>query len=388
MSSGENSEADNSEADNSDADNLEADDVLPEIPQGPLSVTEDCWMVGHRNPGSMLQCNTYLRSFTQFGSTRNVCIDPGSRFDYSVIKDNIAKLVGDVSEIHAMTINHQDPDVAGNAPQFCDANPDLEMIVSEEVWRLLQHMMLKPGKLRLSHGKTESISTRQPFQFIPTPFCHFRGAMALYDPEHRILYSGDLFGGLNRLGVVHLLATEDDWSGIAQFHQIYMPSREVLRYAVREILSIRPKVEIIAPQHGHIITGDLVGLFLERMHELLVGSDLMAEEWDAENLSGYREVLQYMVDCAIEERGELNVTGRINAQEVDDELRMHLRLRQGEVVLEREGYSAVAKTFARLAEGEPEEYVALLRGSVFETCEQFGLPVPPAAAGWLTEGNF
>lgn len=177
----------------------------------------------------------YVHStFRQFGSARNVCIDPGSQFDFSVVESNVAKVIGDMSEVHAMTINHQDPDVAGNAPLFCEAAPYLEMTVSEEVWRLLQHMMLQPGRVRLSHGM-QSTSTQQPFQFVPTPFCHFRGAMALYDPEQRILYSGDLFGGLNQLGRVQLLAEESDWAGIAQFHQICMPSREVLRYAVRGV---------------------------------------------------------------------------------------------------------------------------------------------------------
>jgi glyoxylase-like metal-dependent hydrolase (beta-lactamase superfamily II) len=365
----------------SSRDNLGFANALPDSPRGPLKVVEDCWMVGHRNPESMLQCNTYLRSFRQFGGVRNVCIDPGSQLDYSVVEDNVNQLVGGLDQIHAMTINHQDPDVAGNAPQFCDANPNLEMIVTEEVWRLLQHLMLKPGKMRFAH-RTEAVSTQQPFQFVPTPFCHFRGAMALYDPEHRILYSGDLFGGLNRLGGVHLLATEEDWSGIAQFHQIYMPSREVLRYAVRQILNLRPKVEVIAPQHGHVITGDLVGLFLERMHELLVGHDLFAEDWDAENLSGYREVLQRLIDQACQEQGEVNVTCRINAQEINDDLHSHLQLRNKDVHLEREGYMALAKTFARLTDGEPPEFVAALRKVAVQACEELGLPLPPAIAGF------
>jgi glyoxylase-like metal-dependent hydrolase (beta-lactamase superfamily II) len=368
------------------SENRGIENALPDAPRGPLRVAEDCWMVGHRNPESMLQCNTYVRTFRQFGGARNVCIDPGSQLDYSVVERNIEQLIGDMREIHAMTINHQDPDVAGNAPHFCDANPNLEMILTEETWRLLQHMMLDPGKLRFSHG-TQAVSTQQPFQFVATPFCHFRGAMALYDPEHRILYSGDLFGGLNRLGSVHLLATEDDWNGIAQFHQIYMPSREVLRFAVHQILNLRPKVEVIAPQHGHVITGDLVGLFLERMHELRVGHDLLAENWDAENISGYREVLQRLVDRAEQERGGVNMTCRINAQELDDGLHTHLQLRKSEVHLEREGYSALAKTFARLAEGEPADYVSTLRTVVVEACEEFGLPIPPAASGFHDAAN-
>jgi hypothetical protein len=255
------------------------------------------------------------------------------------------------------------------------------MIVTEEVWRLLQHMMIKPGKLRFSHG-TQSISSQQPFQFVPTPFCHFRGAMALYDPEHRVLYSGDLFGGLNRLGDVHLWASEADWPGIAQFHQIYMPSREVLRYAVRQILNLRPRVEVIAPQHGHLIRGDLVELFIEQMHELRVGNDLLAEDWDVENLAGYREVIQALVDCAIEHRGSVNVTCRINAHEVDDDLQSHLQLRQAEVFLQREGYAALAKTFARLAEGETPELITSLRQTARTMCDMNGLPLPPIAAGF------
>lgn len=38
------------------------------VPSGPLPVREGCWMVGHRNPHSLLQCNTYVRSFEE-GST-------------------------------------------------------------------------------------------------------------------------------------------------------------------------------------------------------------------------------------------------------------------------------------------------------------------------------
>lgn len=216
----------------------ETESEFPEVPEGPLSVVEDCWMVGRRNPNSMLQCNTYIRTFRQFGGQRNVCIDPGSKLDYEVVRSNVEQLVGSLQEVHGMTVNHQDPDVVGNAQDFCEGNPEIEMIASEEVWRLLQHNMLTPGRLRLSPGRTRSISTQQPFQFVPTPFCHFRGAMALYDPEQRILYNGDLFGGLNRLGKVHLLAEEGDWQGLAQFHTIYMPSRDVLRHAVREIMNL------------------------------------------------------------------------------------------------------------------------------------------------------
>ena len=35
---------------------------------------------------------------------------------------------------------------------------------------------------------------------VPTPYCHFRGAVMLYDPETRVLFSGDLLGGITAPG--------------------------------------------------------------------------------------------------------------------------------------------------------------------------------------------
>ena len=294
---------------------------LPNTPRGPLKLTEDCWMVGHRNPESMLQCNTYIRSFRQFGARRNVCIDPGSQFDYGVVESNISQLLGDPSEVHVMTINHQDPDVAGNAPELCEANPEVELITSEEVWRLLQHTMIRPGRLRLSQGAAAA-TTRQPFQFVPTPFCHFRGAMALYDPEQRVLYSGDL-----------------------------------------------------------------IDLFLERMHELLVGHDLLSDQWDHENLAGYCEVIQRLIDRAETERGDVNVTCRLSEDEATDELHAQMQFRQRTVYLEREGYTALAKVFARLTDGETDEFISGLRGVVASACEELGLPMPPAASGFARHSS-
>jgi serine/threonine-protein kinase len=345
-------------------------------------------MVGYRNPTSLLQCNTYVRQFKHGGYDFNVCVDPGSRFDFAVVEQNVTRLVGGLDQINCLTINHQDPDVTGNTPSFCGANPHAEMIVSEESWRLLQHLMLKPGNLRLANMGQSNVSITGPYhlQLVPTPFCHFRGSMAFYDPELRTLFSGDLFGGLNRVGATHLVATEEDWAGIAQFHQIYMPSREVLRYAVRQILNLRPRVEIIAPQHGHIITGDLVEEFLDRMHELRVGNDLLAEDWDVENLDGYRNVLEQLIRFAEDVLGPVEVACRMNDAEIKDDLESVLRFHDGELHLEREGFSAVGKTFARLAAGEARPSLPDMQAVVLRACDELSLPVPPIEVG-LQEGH-
>jgi glyoxylase-like metal-dependent hydrolase (beta-lactamase superfamily II) len=341
-------------------------------------------MVGYRNPESLLQCNTYVRAFRDEGDQYNVCLDPGSQFDFSVIESNVEKVVGGLNQIHGFTVNHQDPDVVANSPQFCDANPAIDMVATEEVWRLLQHMLFKPGHLRLAnanHAKAVNFGKSHKLQLVPTPFCHFRGAMAFYDPEIRTLFTGDLFGGFNRIGAAHLWAQETDWPGIAQFHQIYMPCRDVLRHAVREILSLKPTVEILAPQHGHVISGDLVPLFLERMHELLVGHDLVAAAWDEEKLSDYQELVSRLLARAELTLGRGEVQHRLTSQDVDDDLIRHVRFEGHTLRLQHDGYSAVVKIFSRLTRQGSLEFVIALRSIVLATCTELGLPIPPVGAG-------
>jgi serine/threonine-protein kinase len=337
----------------------------------------------------LLQCNTYVRTFERGSSPVHVCIDPGSQIDYNTVQSNIGALIGDVGELHSFSVNHQDPDVIGNVPFLILANPNISAIVTEDVWRLAQHLLHQPKRVHYANPARFPqllIADRHRWQFVPTPFCHFRGAMAFYDPELRTLFSGDLFGGLNRLGQVHVVAEEADWAGVAQFHQVYMPMREALRYAVRQIRALQPAVEIIAPQHGHVITGELVPLFLERMHELLVGHDLLLAEEQGVYLAGYREVILLLVEHATELMGREEVMARLGSVEPQDGLGRVLTLHGQDLTLQREGYSAVVKVFSRLALGEPLDVVNQYRSLVLRACAERQIPIPPVGIG-IEEGS-
>jgi len=361
----------------------------PSLSCHPLEVRPNCWMVGRRNSASLLQCNTYLRTFDEGPTPLRLCLDPGSRVDFPYVEHNLRMLIGDLSQVGAFTLNHQDPDVVGNAPYLCLANPRVDLIVTEEVWRLVQHLDFHPGHVQFANPRQSSwvkTAGRGQLQLVPTPFCHFRGAMAFYDPELRVLFTGDLLGGLNRLGSVHLFAEEDDWTGIAQFHQIYMPTRDVLRYAIAQIRALRPAVEVIAPQHGHVIVGDCVPAFLERMHELLVGHDLLATELDDSYLPGYQEVFAELAAWAADTMSPSHVRERLTNPELDDGLEELVQDDGRQVTLRREGYAALAKAFARLTQDEPFSFANAMRSHILELCTQRGLPVPTIGVG-LEEGG-
>lgn len=344
-------------------------------------------MIGYRNPSSLLQCNTYLRIFSGPRQGICFCIDPGSQFDAGVIEGNLNSLTGHAGPDY-ITVNHQDPDVTGNLPAMCRTNPAATVMMTEDTWRLVQHLSVQPGKIQFPPAlgsRRQVLLDGIAWQSVPTPFCHFRGAMAWYDPESRILFSGDLFGGLNQLGRVHLFAEEADWAGIAQFHQIYMPSREVLRYTIRQIRALAPEVQMIAPQHGHVISGDLVPLFLDRMEQLLVGYDLLALELDDRYACEYTELIAEMIAYASEVMGVEQLEERLAVKASDDQLDECLSLAGGQWQVRHAPYATSAKVFHRLAQDEGSTFVEEIRNRVLRFCEQRGIPVPPI--GWGLESR-
>jgi hypothetical protein len=71
------------------------------------------------------------------------------------------------------------------------------------------------------------------------------------------------------------MAEEAGWMGVKAFHQLYMPSNEALRLAVKKIRGLDPPPLMIAPQHGGILSGAVLELFLDKMEELQVGLDII-----------------------------------------------------------------------------------------------------------------
>ena len=67
------------------------------------------------------------------------------------------------------------------------------------------------------------------------------------------------------------------------FQQLYMPTNIALRHAVDAITLLDPFPEVIAPQHGNLIKGDLIHDFLKKLRTLEVGMDIvLTKEEDKE----------------------------------------------------------------------------------------------------------
>jgi serine/threonine-protein kinase len=359
-------------------------------PPGGLAVTEGIYMVGRRNPDTLLQCNTYLRQFRGGrGGPLYWCIDPGSRLDYPVVRDNLLAHLGSLRRLSLFSLNHQDPDVVGNLGSLTDENDELVGLVTEDAWRLVQHLAAKPKELHFPgrhSGNRIKLSGGQRIQAVPTPFCHFRGAMAFYDPETRVLFSGDLFGGLNEPGRTQLFAEEADWPGIAIFHQIYMPSRACTSFAIRQIRALDPPVEMIAPQHGFVLAGDLMRDVMERLESLPVGMDRLPHELDAEFLEAYRAVIHEVIRVAGDYLGVEEVLAKLE-RAPQPELHALIEVCEGEVDVIGNGIRGLSLVVDALCRDEPVSFRNILRLTALRGCQARAAPLADIAPGMEATGQ-
>jgi flavorubredoxin len=116
-------------------------------------------------------------------------------------------------------------------------------------------------------------------KFFTTPYCHSPGAFVTYDLQTKVLFSSDLFGGLEESW--HFYADENYYKEIEGFHMAYMPSKDILNYALRKIENL--DIELIAPQHGSIIKREHIKPLIDKMKEMECG--LYIEKQYSENLT-------------------------------------------------------------------------------------------------------
>lgn len=347
----------------------------------PVEIAPETYWVGKRDPGAIFHSNPYLRRFrgtdaqAQKTIEFNLLIDPGSSSDFSTVSTKVSALIGGMDRLSALFINHQDPDV-GSSASIISARyaPKAAILCSEDTWRLIVHLNLPRNRFiateKYAHGL--HLPTGHTLMPVPSPFCHFRGAVMLYDPETRVLFSGDLFGGLTDANAQGLWADESDWNGIRAFHQLYMPVNAALRRAVEAIRKLEPAVEIIAPQHGRLIRGPLVGQFLDRLERLQVGLDIMDEAQDKTHLQAWNAVLERVVALA---RGYLGsaVDEKLAASH---DLKDTAVLQGGKVVAQRMGRWTVEHVVELLCRGEPPELAGPILVEASTAAAEYNLPTP------------
>jgi eukaryotic-like serine/threonine-protein kinase len=351
----------------------------PEI-ISPVEIAPDTFWVGKRDPKSIFHANPYLRIFRprkESGATSpfHLLVDPGSSSDFAVVSSKIGTLIGGMNKISTLFINHQDPDVGSSASVICAKYaPQASIVCSESTWRLIVHFNLPPERFidtaRFPRGF--DVPTGQTLLPVPSPFCHFRGAVMLYDLETRVLFTGDLFGGLTPLEARGLWADESDWAGMRAFHQTYMPTNRVLTRAMESIRQLDPPVEIIAPQHGRLLRGSFIPLFMDRLARLPVGLDILDDVMDDETKAAWNTVLRRVLRTARMVLGD----DAYQSLSENAELRGTLKFDGEHVEVTSLGRWTVSLVVDTLTAGQSPTIASPIKLEAVLACEELELPSP------------
>jgi glyoxylase-like metal-dependent hydrolase (beta-lactamase superfamily II) len=250
------------------------------VPSFPIEISKNFFL--YRSPEKDFHRNIYLKRFVGKNRTMNMIFDPGTGLDVKTLREGFGAIIGDLRKIDIIFLSHQDPDVTANVPLLMKQVPRSLVLASVDTWRLVELYGLPEKRFFPTEKYLDGFMRIKPtghfVKVIPARFCHFRGAMMLYDVESRTLFTGDFLGGVNTRRDKGYIATEESWDGISLFHQLYMPSSKALQLTIDLISALDPFPEIIAPQHGDIITGELIYKFLGNLSNLEVGIDFMLSE--------------------------------------------------------------------------------------------------------------
>jgi diguanylate cyclase (GGDEF)-like protein len=244
-----------------DADTEHAVEIAPRV-----------WWVGHVLPDDVFQCHVYLIE----QGNQSVLFDPGSRLTFAGTLRKIEEVIP-FTHIRYFVCHHPDPDIAAAMP-LIDAMTDRPDAVLVTHWRT--HALLKHYGLKMPFWLVDEHDWRLPLpdrelRFVFTPYAHFPGAFCTFDPATGVVFSSDLFGGFSESPSL-VAADESHFEALRPFHEHYMPSRDILDFALSQIE--RFPVCIIAPQHGSIIPERLVPFMIEKLRHLDCGIYLFARE--------------------------------------------------------------------------------------------------------------
>ncbi len=343
-----------------------------------VELDEGVWWVGTRKAENTLQSNVYLRQFKGGGKKINYLIDPGSSINFSGVSQKIASVIGDISKISMYSLSQPDPDVCNSLVLYQNANPRGIFLTTKDNWQSIYHYDINPQRVKLIDdfkAWEAGLATGQKIKFYATPYCSAPGAFMTYDLQSDILFTGDLFGAASdKEKVNQLFADESDWKRIRKFHQKHFPSNRALRYAIDIIAELDPKPLMLAPQHGSIIRGRFIDMFLTRLYQLDVGLDLLGQRASKEIFNNYLAVCNDLIEYS---------TSYIAEDQIMQKLKMNAQIAAACDLLNgrvEKIYSRPEQVFEQLAislvSGENNDIANQVKIQALKMANSRGLPAP------------
>jgi flavorubredoxin len=226
------------------------------------------WIMFGRDPDrpdDIIDSNQYMI----ISGDEAIILDPGGVELFAPMLSSILKYV-ELEQIKYIFASHQDPDVISSLG-FWDKTLTNAKLFSPWLWEGyirhygLQNIEYVPIPDAGSIIQLGSIS----LNFTPAHYLHSSGNYNVYDPQAKILMSGDVGSALED-GNTPLYV--DDFNvhkkSIKSFHQRWMPSNQAKNDWCKRVRGM--DVNMMLPQHGRIFKGDHVEDFINWFETLEV----------------------------------------------------------------------------------------------------------------------
>ncbi|MDD5372967.1 MAG: ATP-binding protein [Sulfurimonas sp.] len=228
-------------------------------------IAPNIYWVGMHLKDDPFQCHSYLIK----NGNESILIDPGSMIEFNETVRKIKSIV-DICSIKYIILHHQDPDLAAAVPEIEKLinRDDLLIVTHSRMSLLIKHYMVTSKYYEIDKQNNQLITSGGlKLDFLTTPYCHSPGAFVSYEPISKVLFSGDIFGGIEESWEFY--ADETYFLKAKQFHQEYMPSKDIFNYALGKIEKL--DIDLIAPQHGSVIEKKYIASLITDMKNLDCG---------------------------------------------------------------------------------------------------------------------
>lgn len=227
------------------------------------------WIVFGRDPekpDGIIDTNQYMITHRD----EAILLDPGGIELFSAMLGSVVKEVP-VENITHLFASHQDPDIISSLGLWDQALPKAKLH-SPWLWEgFIKHFGMENVDYMPipDEGKTLSLAGLE-LQFVPAHYMHSSGNFSVYDPQAKILMSGDIGAALDAVDAPMFVQDFDAHiPKMEYFHRRWMPSNRAKTAWIEKVSKL--EIDMLCPQHGGIFKGDDVKRFLMWLDGLDVG---------------------------------------------------------------------------------------------------------------------
>ena len=172
---------------------------------------------------------------------------------------NLDEVLGDRQPDY-LVVHHMEPDHAGSIAQLAQRYPQMQLIGNAKTFPMLKQFTgvdYTDRAVVVKEGDVVELGEHS-LTFVMAPMVHWPEAMVSYEAKEKVLFSADGFG---RFGDDN---PETEWVEEARRYYLnivgkYGPQVQALLKKAAGL-----DIAVVAPLHGPVLTGDAIGLALEK----------------------------------------------------------------------------------------------------------------------------